>query len=240
VCRLGAGATVEVFNGTGHAYRARVVNATREQVELEVVADVPDDRMPDLSLTLATAVPKGERFDWLIEKATELGVARLIPLRTARSVVDPRGSKLERLRRLSLEACKQCGRNRLMILEEPRPWSLLLDEAETENEVVRFLADPGGRPVGGTLRAPRLVDQGPGSLPSPTETGRVRLPPTGPVSRTAMLAVGPEGGFGDEEIAQAEDRGWRLLGLGRTLLRVETAGVVGSALLLNGWQGGGL
>ena len=65
-------------------------------------------------LTLATAVPKGERFDWLVEKATELGVDRLVPIVTERSVVDPRAAKLDRLRRVIVEASKQCGRNRLM------------------------------------------------------------------------------------------------------------------------------
>jgi 16S rRNA (uracil1498-N3)-methyltransferase len=80
-------------------------------------------------LTLATAVPKGDRFDWLVEKATELGVERLIPLVTDRSVVEPRGSKLSRLRRLIIESSKQCRRDRLMVLDDP-------------------LADPEGCPPG--------------------------------------------------------------------------------------------
>ena len=75
---------------------------------------------------LATAVPKGDRFDWLVEKATELGVERLIPIVTERSVVVPRGSKLDRLRRSIIEASKQCRRARLMELAEPMDWPELV------------------------------------------------------------------------------------------------------------------
>ena len=74
-------------------------------------------------LILATAVPKGDRFDWLVEKATELGVTRLVPIRAERSSVDPRPAKLDRLRRLVVEACKQSGRSRLMEIAETVAWA---------------------------------------------------------------------------------------------------------------------
>ena len=90
VCRLGVGDGIEVFDGLGSIANARVLADGAGGVELRVEGDWLKEPPAPVSLTLATAVPKGDRFDWLIEKATELGVDRLIPLVTDRSVVDPR------------------------------------------------------------------------------------------------------------------------------------------------------
>ena len=139
VRRLAAGARVVLFDGLGRSCRAEVIQVGKHAVELgleEVVTEPP----PPIALTLATAVPKGERFDWLVEKATELGVGRLVPLVTERSVVDPRSAKLDRLRRLIVEACKQSGRSRLMTLDEPTPLSHYLTTEPAER---RWLAHPG-------------------------------------------------------------------------------------------------
>jgi 16S rRNA (uracil1498-N3)-methyltransferase len=97
VRRIGVGEVVEVFDGKGFGSRARVDHAGKDRVDLTLLAEPIADRVAPCRLTLATAVPKGDRFDWLIEKATELGVTRLVPLITERSVVDPRGAKLDRL-----------------------------------------------------------------------------------------------------------------------------------------------
>jgi 16S rRNA (uracil1498-N3)-methyltransferase len=203
VLRLGAGATVEVFDGRGHATLAEVLAAGKDVVELRRIGQALPDRALPISITLATAVPKGDRFDWLVEKATELGVARLIPLRTERSVVDPGRSKLERLRRAVVEASKQCGRNRLMEIGAPVEWTEFLRD-EPLNP--RLIAHPGGLRFAGW------------PVPSP--------------ATTVVLAVGPEGGFSKDEVASAVDAGWCVVGLGSTLLRVETACLTGCARLL--------
>jgi 16S rRNA (uracil1498-N3)-methyltransferase len=203
VRRVGVGEVVEVFDGRGFATRARVEGAGKNRVDLTVLGGPIADRMAPCRLTLATAVPKGERFDWLVEKATELGVARLVPLITERSVVDPRLAKLDRLRRLIVEAAKQCGRNRLMELDTPTPWTAL---AHAENDETRLLAHPGGVPS---------------SAWRPIRSGAA-----------VTLAVGPEGGFSEPEVALAVDLGWQAIGLGETLLRIETAGLAGSAAIL--------
>ncbi len=83
VCRLGIGDIVEVFDGRGFATRSEIATIGHGFVELTILAVLPEG-VPCLQLTLATAVPKGERFDWLVEKATELGVERLIPITTER------------------------------------------------------------------------------------------------------------------------------------------------------------
>lgn len=158
-------------------------------------------------LTLAICIPKGERFDWLIEKSVEVGVSQLIPLQTERSVVQPRAAKLDRQRRAVIEASKQCGRNRLMSIASPRSWA----------ELIAHEAAP--------LRAVGRRDGNPCSEISECRS----LEP-------AILAIGPEGGLTEAELELAFANGWRSLTLARTVLRVETAAIVGSALILNASQ----
>jgi 16S rRNA (uracil1498-N3)-methyltransferase len=204
VRRVGIGGVVEVFDGLGFARRAEVIDVTGDRVALRLVGPPLPDRAPALDLTLATAVPKGDRFDWLVEKAVELGVAALVPVLTERSVVDPRAAKLDRLRRAVVEAAKQCGRNRLMTLAEPTSWADLLGDADPD--ALRLVAHPAGSPFPCWPRPRRAV--------------------------SAVVAVGPEGGFTDDEVATAQRGGWVMVALGPTLLRVETAGLVASARIL--------
>lgn len=172
VCRHVAGDCVEIFDGKGFATAARIVEIGKDAAALVAEGAPFQEKTSACSLTLATAIPKGDRFDWLVEKATELGIVRLIPLITEHSVVDPRDSKLERLRRTIIEASKQSGRHRLMVLDSPRTWVELM---RTSNEAIRLLAHPGGL-------APAAW---------PRIDGR----------RAVMLAVGPEGGFSSGEEA---------------------------------------
>lgn len=203
VARREVGDLVEVFDGQGRGFVACIELIERDRVVLALGSAILD-RRASLDLSLLVAVPKGDRIDWLVEKATELGVTRLVPLKTERSVVDPRAAKIERLRRAVIEASKQCGRNRLMILDEPTSLSHLL---LTEKSPIRLLADAGGLP------------------PS-------RWPVVSAGSRVA-LAVGPEGGWTDEERRLAAEYGWIIVGLGPTRLRVETAAIAGSTILFS-------
>jgi len=202
VCRLGVGDVVEVFDGKGHATRSEVVRIDKDCAHLIVVGTPIPDRPPPLCLTLASAVPKGDRFDWLVEKATELGIERLIPIVTERSVVEPSGPKLERLRRVIIEASKQCRRNRLMILESPMRWDQL---AAISPDSIKVLADPDGIPPQG------WTEISPG--------------------RSVILAVGPEGGFTSSERHSANQLGWLAVSLSFNTLRIETAGIAGAAAL---------
>jgi len=204
VRRVGVGERVEVFDGRGSAHRAEVREIERNRVELVVLGDPLPDRSTRFKLTLATAVPKGERFDWLVEKATELGVARLVTILTERSVSDPRVTRIDRLRRLIIEASKQCGRNRLMTLETTTAWPTYINEELAEVRLFAHL-EGGSAPA----RWPRL------------KTGQ-----------SVALAIGPEGGFSDEEANAALAAGWQAIRLGPTILRVETAALAGAAALL--------
>jgi 16S rRNA (uracil1498-N3)-methyltransferase len=204
VMRAGPGARVTLFDGTGWEFEAAVHRAGRAEVELAILSRQEVDREAATALTLGVALPKGDRQKWLVEKATELGVARLVPLTTQRAVAQPGESALERLRRAVIEASKQCGRNRLMEIGTPRAWDEFLTEGQPSD--CRVVAHPG--------TSERW---------SPAAYARV------------AAAVGPEGGFTDEEIAQAAALGWKEIGLGPRILRVETAAIALAALCTSGF-----
>jgi 16S rRNA (uracil1498-N3)-methyltransferase len=122
VRRFAPGDAVTLFNGDGHEYPAVVESGGRKSVTLTVTAAVEADREATVRVTVAAALPKGDRADFLVEKLTELGVARFVPLVTTRSIVVPKLSTVEKMSRLVIEASKQCGRNRLMEVAPPTSW----------------------------------------------------------------------------------------------------------------------
>ena len=145
VMRAARGDDVVLFDGSGAEFDARITHTGRSDVQLEVVARRDVDRENRIALTLGVALPKGDRQKWLVEKATELGVARLVPLATRRSVAQPERSALDKLRRAVIEASKQCGRNRLMAIEPAA--SLEAFAAAAEEPALRLIAHPVGRTV---------------------------------------------------------------------------------------------
>ena len=200
VMRAKPGGRVVLFDGSGAEFDARVQRVERAEAELAVLARREADRELPLELTLGVALPKGDRQRWLVEKAVELGVGRIVPLVTARSVAQPVEQALSRLRRTVIEASKQCGRNRLLQIGRPQAWADYV--AETAEVPCRLLAQPhGGHPDGGLLSAADL-------------------------SGGVCLAVGPEGGFTEGETAPAVAAGWRTVDLGPRTLRVETAALL--------------
>lgn len=202
VLRGQPGDEVVVFAGTGVAWPARIVRVARDEVELTLADPSTDPARTGPRLTLAVALPKGERQKWLVEKLTELGVARLVPLETERGVAEATPAACERLRRGVIEACKQCGRNRLMEIAAPRSMAAALADMPPGSRAV--IADPGGIP----------------------------LDPRGQADAPSLLAlVGPEGGFTAAEIAAAEQAGAIRVSLGPHILRIETAAIALAARL---------
>jgi 16S rRNA (uracil1498-N3)-methyltransferase len=204
VMRAKPGSQVILFDGSGAEFLAEVRTLGRSDVELAVLERREVDRELPLSLVVGVALPKGDRQKWLIEKLTEAGVGRLVPLRTARSVAQPVAEALERLGRSVVEASKQCGRNRLMQLSEPQNWPDFL--ASPSADSCRLLAHPG-RGENSSVLVPGARDY-----------------------KEVTLAIGPEGGFTDEEVGQALSVGWRCVDLGPRILRVETAALVLAAM----------
>ena len=202
VLRARVGDAVSIFDGSGREWPARVAAIGRDEVALAAGAPLPPAPLPARPLTLAVALPKGERQKWMVEKLTELGVARLVPIETARGVAEATPAAIERLARGVIEACKQCGRTTLMEIAAPRSIPALLAAAEAAEIIV---ADPGGAP----LAVPR----------SGGEPGGV------------LALVGPEGGFTPEELAAAVGAGAVRVALGPHILRVETAAIALAARL---------
>jgi 16S rRNA (uracil1498-N3)-methyltransferase len=203
VCRLRAGDAVCLFNGDGHQYPARIESVNRRDVSLGVIAIESPSRELPYRLEVAAPLPRGDRAQFLLEKLTELGVTSFTPLQTARSVVHPRETKLDKLQRHVIEASKQCGRNVLLQVRPMLEWSAFCGGAELPSR--RVLGHPGGASKRGD------AENAPG--------------------RDTVVAVGPEGGFTEEEIVLAQTAGWRLLDLGPRILRVETAAIALAVLL---------
>ncbi|MEX1228972.1 MAG: RsmE family RNA methyltransferase [Planctomycetaceae bacterium] len=207
VLRLKTGETIEVFDGAGTEADARIDSVSRSSARVTIlnVRDAWDRH--EIPLILCSAVPKGDRFDWLVEKATEIGVTQLVPLLTTRSVVDPRSSKLDRLRQVIIAAAKQCGRGRLMQLDEPLKFDDLWKGALTDHVIC--LADPAG------LSMDRVLDP-------------MQPPPHS--SRGVVVIIGPEGGFTDEELRTADEHHAQRFTLGRSILRIETAAILAAGI----------
>ena len=192
VLRGRPGDAVCLFNGDGAEYQAVIGEIHKKQVIMDVAARRTPERELNFRLEVAAPLPKGDRGDYLLEKLTELGATRFVPLRTHRSVVHPKEARLDKLERAVIEASKQCGRNILMEIAPLTDWVHYCRTSTVP--AMRFVAHPGGGPWAET--------QG-----------------------DVAVAVGPEGGFTDEEIAAGQAAGWRVVGLGPRILRIETAAV---------------
>jgi 16S rRNA (uracil1498-N3)-methyltransferase len=214
VLRLGRGDEVFVFDGEGREFRCVVEAQGRDTATLKIVDDVAPARPESpLRLTLAVALLKGEKFDLVVQKATELGVARIIPVVTKLADVRLRDEadaerRLMRFRRIALEACKQSGRAREPQIDAPVEFlSLIKSAAADEQEWRVIFSERGGMSLNKALEALRAR----------------------PVALTAL--VGSEGGWTDEEIAEALGARWSVVTLGGRTLRAETAAITVTALL---------
>lgn len=217
VMRIPVGAEVVAFDGSGAEFRSQVVAFRKGAVRLEVVERVEADRESAVRLHVGVALPKGDRQKVLVEKLVELGVAKLTPIVAARGVALPVDSALVRLERGVVEASKQCRRNVLMQIEPPARWA----------DFVRVASGEGSSP---TLR---LI-----AHPYSTRPDSLRRWPKPAAGEEVVAAIGPEGGFTDEEVAHAIQSGWKSVSLGPRILRVETAAAALAARLLLDSVGG--
>lgn len=209
VMRATVGDEVTVFDGRGQEFLCRIVRIAKTTVDCEVLESRQPQREATLRLTLAVALPKGDRQKFLVEKLTELGIARLVPLLTERGVAEPVENALSRMRRGVIEASKQCRRNLLLEVLAPRRATEFF--AQAPGDLPRILAHPDGDGLRTTAEALRSA-HGAGC--------------------EWICAIGPEGGFTPQEVAAAEAAGWKRVSLGPRILRVETAAAACAAILL--------
>ena len=230
VLRAKPGEVIELFDGRGHCCRAEILETQKKKVLLQRIETRPDSgagegvesvkaveadkEIGTRELVIATAIPKGDRFRWLVEKLTELGVSKLQPLITQRSVVTPRESKLDKQEQYVIEACKQSGRNTLLQIESPLELTSFLKQTTAGES-----AEAGCLVVG----TPRRTVQAKSAL-------QQRLEAT---SGSITAVIGPEGGFSPEEEQQLQESGAVELCCGPHILRTETAGLACATLLLH-------
>lgn len=224
VLRLGAGEEVYVFDGEGREFLCVVTEDARRGAARSATLDVraavePQCPESPLELTLCVALLKGEKFELVVQKATELGVARVVPVETARADVKLRRrgrdagarNRVERWRRIAVEAAKQSGRARVPEVTGPSSLTDLLTQGS----------------AGGTgAKSRRLIFSERGGRGLVETVGAWGNRPGG-----VAALVGPEGGWETAEIDEATASGWEAVTLGGRVMRAETAGVVVAALL---------
>ena len=207
VLRLGEGARMFVFDGEGVEYECEVARVAKREVELNPVRRLDDVVESPLRLTLAQALIKGDKFDWVIQKATELGVTRIVPLATDHCDLKRAGERaeqrLQRWRRISLEALKQCGRRRLVEICDPAPFDDFC--GSTAQSARLIFSERGGESLGEVSAKLQNVNQ-------------------------LSLCVASEGGWSERELLKAESSGFTPVSLGSRILRTETAAIVAVTL----------
>ena len=211
VLRLGPGDRVHVFNGAGGEFECEVVELRKDSVRLNIIVQVePASPESPLKLTLGVALLKGDKFDLVVQKATELGVSAIVPLETKLADIKLRDAhdaekRVQRWQRIALEAAKQSGR-------------------AVVPELVSFL------PLESFMRNHEDTDR----LFFSERDGVSLAEAQSDVARNSLTAiVGPEGGWNDEELDLARQTGWRIVTLGGRVLRAETAAIAVTVLLQN-------
>ncbi len=209
VLRLKSGEEVHVFDGAGKEFRCEIEDSRRDSARLKVIEQVaPAKPESPLALTLAVALLKSDKFDLVVQKATELGVVRIVPVMTKLADIRLRdesdaGKRVTRWQRIAMEAAKQSGR--ALVPEVVAPVSL---------------ADLVQRPAPKSHWRAMFSEREGQALDIHAET---------PQNVTAL--VGSEGGWTDEELASARDAGWNVVTLGGRILRAETAAITVAVLL---------
>jgi 16S rRNA (uracil1498-N3)-methyltransferase len=207
VLRLRSGDELTVFDGSGGEFGARIEEFRKDAVVVSVDEHRALDRESPLSLTLAQGISRGERMDWIIQKATELGATRIVPVFTQRSVVrldDKQAQrKLQHWRAITVAACEQCGRNRLPDLATPIEFFDVLP-ASFAPHTTRLLLSPHAE---------------------------LRIDDLGDIQGGACVLIGPEGGLDEVEQEAAIAAGFKAVRMGPRVLRTETAAIAALTIL---------
>jgi 16S rRNA (uracil1498-N3)-methyltransferase len=207
VLRAGIGAGCVLFNGDGHDYDARITAIGKRGVEVEILAARAIDNESPLRITLLQALARGEKMDWILQKATELGVVGVIPVESERSEVkldgERVGKRVAHWQSIVVAACEQSGRAIVPPVSPPRPLAHALHALPPPG--LRLLLDPQ---AGHALDA---IDRQP--------------------SRELVLAIGPEGGWSPRDRESLRAAGFEGMRLGPRILRTETAGLAAIAVL---------
>lgn len=206
--RMQQGSALVLFDGRGGQYPATISCIDKKRVSVTTGEHHDVEVESPLSVHLGIAVSRGERMDWVVQKATELGATQITPLLTERSEVKLKGERMKKKQdhwqQIAISACEQCGRNRVPVINALQPLSPWLAECEANLRLVLH----------------HRADTLPGQEHSP---------------KTVALLIGPEGGLSDNEILLAQQQAFQSLRLGARVLRTETAPLAALSILQARW-----
>jgi len=227
VLRLTPGALIIVLDNQGNEFDVCLRDLNTKRARGEVVAHRFNNAEPLIYLTLYQCSLKADKFEWILQKGTELGVRSFVPVISERSIVRPASAllkKYDRWQAILREAAEQCGRGRIPTLLEPMSWLAAIEHAEG-TRLLPWEAEAMAAPTIHTFVTERL---------SPTDTlPATAIPDTTPPEDSAFaILVGPEGGITANEAAQAEANGWHYISLGPRILRAETAALAATTILI--------
>lgn len=208
VLRMSVGRELILFNGQGAEYPAEIIAATKKNATVAVKSEIYRETESPLNTELAIGISKGERMDWVLQKATELGINTITPLFTERTEVkltaDRLKKRLDHWQQVIISACEQCQRNRIPEIHAPQRVQDFISSCQSD---LKFVLHHRSEKQLASYTAPKSVS----------------------------LLIGPEGGLTDEEITHASQHSFHELTLGPRVLRTETAPVVALAVLQSHW-----
>jgi len=231
VMRMAEGDQVIVSDGQSRTVIAEIVSFGNKEVTLVVTEELEQQSEAAWSVTIAQGLPKGDKMELIVQKCTEIGAAGFIPFESQRVIVQydrkKEAKRLERWHKIAKEAAEQSHRNVIPTIAEPLSWKQLLSSIASY-DLVLFCYERAGAEGHGI------------GLKDVLQQYKQQWQQAGLVKPAILLIVGPEGGFAESEAEQAQEAGAKLVGLGKRILRAETAGMVGLSCILyeSGEMGG--
>ncbi len=199
------------IDGNGFVYECKITIADKKKTIADIVRKLADFGEPTFQITVAVGIPKKHKFEWILEKGTELGVSAFTPLRTKRTTANEKSIKYDRLNNIIISSCKQCKRSKFPTLGSVQSFKYFCEHSGQFD--IKFIAHE--------------------KTTTSTIDNLLRASTKPPEIRSVCLCVGPEGGFTEEEVQFAVKNGFQPITFGVRRLRTETAAIVGATIILN-------
>lgn len=207
VLRKKSGEIITIIDGLGHIYKCEITNTQNNILKAQIISTLEENNESNTELTLAIAIPKKGKFELIIEKCTELGVKKFIPLLSERTQVKAKSINHNRCKKIAISAMKQSLRSFLPEVEQPIHLNKLMQRNNFDLKII----------------AHEKIDDN--TIHKTLSNAKT--------ARKVILAIGPEGGFSEEEILVFKQSGYTLVSLGKRRLRTETAAIIASAIILD-------
>jgi 16S rRNA (uracil1498-N3)-methyltransferase len=218
VMRLRTGSEVICSDGQGNDYLVEIVSISAKEVLTQIRSAFNENREPKVRVWIAQALPKSDKMEWIIQKGTEIGAVRFIPFTSRRTIVQldakKESKRMERWTKIAKEAAEQAHRSMIPTIDPITDWKKLVHlQEQADLALIAYEGESeSGQMIGDAVRRWKDDHGAKGSV-------NIECP-------TIVVAIGPEGGFHEEEVSFAKEAGWIPVGLGKRILRTETAGMV--------------